>query len=639
MSEAGAWVYLPDGSKLDVAPDATVLSVAESIGPRLARAAVGGAVDKEPVGLTTRVPHGAEVRILTFGDEEGRRIYRHTAAHVLAHAAMQLFPGTKLGIGPALEDRFYYDMEFPKPVTTGDLQALHERMCEIIDSDLPITREEISRDDAIAMFEGLGQSYKVELVRDLPPDEVVTLYRQGDWVDLCRGPHLPSTGHLDKSGIALLSLAGAYWRGVETNPMLQRVYGTAFADAAALAEFLEQQEQARQRDHRLLGRELDLVTFFEQEAGPGMAFWQPKGALLKHHVEQWILNEHLQRGYQLVCTPHVTKVDLWKTSGHYGTYDMFLTEIDKMEYGVRPMNCPGHILLYQSKTRSYRDMPLRFFELGTVYRQERAGVLHGLLRVRGFTQDDAHIFCTPEQMAEEIIRAYEFSVDCWGKFGFTDREVFLATRPAKSVGSDEIWERATESLRQALDKAGLPYEVDEGGGAFYGPKIDVKFRDAIGRSWQGPTFQCDLNLPERFELTYIGEDGAAHRPVMLHRVVLAGIERFIGLLIEHYAGAFPLWLAPVQVAILPIADRHHEYARRVRDQLIGAGYRAEIDESGERVSYKIGAAERSRVPYMVVLGDREEAGGQVGVRKRGEGDLGAMSVEDFIGQLTCEIGE
>ncbi|MBD3176923.1 MAG: threonine--tRNA ligase, partial [Armatimonadia bacterium] len=541
MSEARAKVRLPDGSQLEVPPESTVHGVAESIGSRLAKAAVGGVVDEELVGLTTRVPDGSEIRILTFKDDEGKHIYRHTAAHVLAHAAAELHPGTKFGVGPALEDRFYYDMEFPEPITAEDLDALYERMCDIIDRDLEITREEISRDQAIKLFEEMDQPYKVELVRDLPAGETVTIYRQGDWLDLCRGPHLPSTGHLEKKAVKLLSLAGAYWRGVETNPMLQRVYGTAFQDPKELQAFLDQLEEARQRDHRLLGRELELVTFFEQEAGPGMAFWFPKGARLKQHIERWILDEHLRRGYELVCTPHVTKVDLWKTSGHYGTYDMFFTEIDGIEYGVKPMNCPGHIMLYQSKTRSYRDLPMRLFELGTVYRQERAGVLHGLLRVRGFTQDDAHIFCTPEQMAEEIIKAYEFSVDCWGKFGFTDREVFLATRPAKYVGSDEIWERATESLKDALESAGLPYEIDEGGGAFYGPKIDVKFRDAIGRSWQGPTFQCDFNLPERFELTYIGEDGNEHRPVMLHRVVLAGIERFIGLLIEHYAGAFPLW--------------------------------------------------------------------------------------------------
>ncbi len=409
--------------------------------------------------------------------------------------------------------------------------------------------------------------------------------------------------------------------------MLQRVYRTAFAEKSDLDEFVRILEEAKKRDHRILGRELELFTFFEQEAGPGMAFWYPKGATLKHGIEQWILGEHRARGYQLVCTPHVTKVDLWKTSGHYGTYDMFLTDIDDNEYGVKPMNCPGHILLYKSKTRSYRDLPYRMFELGTVYRQERAGVLHGLLRVRGFTQDDAHIFCTPEQLPAEIQRAYDFSVYCWSKFGFTDRKVFLATRPAKSVGSDEIWERATNSLAGALESAGLPYEIDPGGGAFYGPKIDVKFRDAIGREWQGPTFQCDFNLPDRFDLAYVGEDGAEHQPVMIHRVVLAGIERFIGLLIEHFAGAFPFWLAPVQAMILPIADRHLAYAKGVQEALQAEGFRAELDESSERISYKIRAAEVQRVPYMLIVGDREAEAGEVGVRKRGDGDLGSMPLD------------
>jgi len=636
VSEAQVRVLLPDGSDLSVPAGSTVADVAAAIGPGLAKAALGGMLGQEPVGLTTPVPDGCRLTILTWNDRKGRDIYRHTAAHVMAHAAAELYPGCKLGIGPALEDRFYYDIEFVEAVPVEDLPALQERMCDIIDRDLPIVREVLSREEATALFGDVDQPYKVELVRDLPPDAEITVYRQGDWVDLCAGPHLPSTGRLDKRGIQLLSIAGAYWRGVETNPMLQRVYGTAFMKPDDLKEFLGMLEEAKKRDHRVLGRQLELVTFFEQEAGPGMAFWHPKGARLKNLIEQWILGEHLDRGYQVVCTPHVTKVDLWKTSGHYGTYDMFYTEIDGQEYGVKPMNCPGHILLYKSQTRSYRELPLRYFELGTVYRQERAGVLHGLLRVRGFTQDDAHIFCTPEQLTDEIIRAYDFCVYCWSKFGFSDREVYLATRPAKYVGADEVWERATRSLAAALENAHLPYTVDEGGGAFYGPKIDVKFKDAIGRSWQGPTFQCDFNLPDRFDLAYVGEDGAQHRPVMLHHVVLAGIERFIGLLIEHYAGAFPVWIAPVQVAVLPITDRHGPYARSVCQRLCEAGYRAQVDESGERISYKIRAAELSRAPFMLVVGDREESAGRVGVRKRGDGDLGAMGFEVFVALLAGE---
>ncbi len=639
MSEAQACVYLPDGSSKSVPSEASFADVAAAIGPGLAKAALGVVVEERPVDLTTRVSDGAHVRILTFRDQLGKDIYRHTAAHVMAQAACELFPGAKLGIGPALEDRFYYDIEYPEPISVDDLPALLDKMREIIDRDLPIRREVVSRERAIEIFEERNQPYKVELILEMALDTEISVYWQGDFVDLCAGPHLSSTGRLDKKAIELMAIAGAYWRGVETNPMLQRIYGAAFEDKKELDAFLNLIEEAKRRDHRVLGRELDLIQFFEQEAGPGMAFWHPKGALLKRMIENWVLEEHLKRGYQIVCTPHVTKVDLWKTSGHYGTYDMFFTEIDGHEYGVKPMNCPGHILLYKARTRSYRDLPLRMFELGTVYRQERAGVLHGLLRVRGFTQDDAHIFCAPEDLPDEVLKAFDFSVECWKRFGFENPKIFLATRPDKYVGTDEVWERATGALARALESADLPYEIDPGGGAFYGPKIDVKFKDAIGREWQGPTFQCDLNLPERFDLSYIGEDGKESRPVMLHRVVLAGIERFIGLLIEHFAGAFPFWIAPVQVTVLPVADRHVGYANRVRERLAAEGYRVEVDESGERISYKIRAAEKQRVPFMLVVGDREESSDQVGVRKRAEGDVGALSVADFIRMLAEEREE
>ncbi|HQK93840.1 MAG TPA: threonine--tRNA ligase [Armatimonadota bacterium] len=627
-------VRLPDGTPMEVARGTTVLALAEQIGARLAQAAVAAYVNGVLVDLSTPLRDDADVRLVTTQDAEGREVFLHSAAHLMAQAVQELFAEAKLAIGPALADRFYYDIDLPTALTEQDLIAVEQRMAEIVDRNLSVSRQELTRHEALELF--AGNPYKQEIIRELPENETITIYRQGPFVDLCRGPHVPDTKRLGKH-FKLLSLAGAYWRGEERRQMLQRIYGTAWPTKDELEGFLKAIEEAEARDHRKLGRELELFHIFD-DAGPGLPFYLPKGAVLKRTIEQWLTDRHLERGYQIVWTPHLIKADMWKRSGHYDTgYPMYFTEIDEREYGVKPMNCPGHLLIYGSQTRSYRDLPLRMFELGTVYRHERAGVLHGLLRVRGFTQDDAHIFCTPEQLESELIGVLDFAREMLKSFGFEEFSVYLATRPDKSVGSDDVWERATRALEAALARSGLPYEVDPGGGAFYGPKIDIKLKDAIGRYWQGPTIQCDFNLPERFDLTYVGEDGGFHRPVMVHRVVLAGIERFIGILIEHYAGAFPTWLAPVQAVVIPIADRHIDYGRQVRQNLLARGIRAEIDERQERVAYKIRGAEIQRVPYMLVVGDREVQEASVSVRKRSGEDLGRLELAAFCADFFANL--
>ncbi len=629
-------ITLPDGSSLSVPRGTTPAQVAEQIGPRLAKDALAAKVNGRLIGLNEPLHADAQLTILTFADPEGREVMRHSAAHVMAHAVCELFPGARLAIGPALEDRFYYDFDLPRPLTPDDLQAIEQRMAEIVDRNLPIVREVLSRDEALELFRKLDQKYKVEIINELPDDEPVTIYRQGEFVDLCRGPHLPSTGRVGKV-FKLLSIAGAYWRGDESREQLQRIYGTCFETKAQLEEFQERLAEAERRDHRKLGPQLDLFMFFP-EAGPGLPFYPPNGAMLKRIIEQWLTDLHLKRGYQLVWTPHLIRSELWHISGHYQTgYPMYFTEIEGQEYGVKPMNCPGHILIYKSHTRSYRDLPIRYFELGTVYRHERAGVLHGLLRVRGFTQDDAHIFCTPDQLVSEICGVIEFGQEMLRVFGFEEFRYVLSTKPEKAVGDDALWERATDALRQALEQFGLDYDVEEGGGAHYGPKIDLKLKDALGREWQGSTIQCDLNLPERFDLTYIGEDGKEHRPAMIHRVVLAGIERWIGILIEHYGGAFPLWLAPVQIVLLPIADRHNEYARAVAQKLRENGFRVEVDERSERISYKVREAELQKIPVMLIVGDREVSSEQVSVRRLKRGDLGPCPVQELISTLRQEL--
>lgn len=588
------------------------------------------------VDLSSPLEEGS-LELITWEDEEGKEIYRHTASHVMAQAVMELFPGTKLAVGPAIKDGFYYDFDLPEALSPEDLPRIEQRMEEIVQRDLPLRREVVSRGEAVELFRSLGQDYKVELLEEMEGEEV-TLYRQGDFVDLCRGPHLPSTGRLRH--FKLLSLAGAYWKGDETGPMLQRIYGTAFDKEEDLSAYLHFLKEAERRDHRRLGRELDLFSFHE-EAGPGVVFYHPRGAVLRGIIEDFLKEEHRKRGYQMVVTPHLFRGRLWHESGHMDYYreNMYVFEKDGMEYVVKPMNCPGHVLIYKTRPRSYRDLPLKFFELGTVYRYERSGVLHGLLRVRGFTQDDAHIFCREDQLREQVEECLEFAFYSLRTFGFRDFEVFLSTRPEKSVGSDELWERATFALRDSLVELGIPFQVDPGEGVFYGPKIDVKLKDAIGRLWQGPTVQADFNLPERFNLQYTGRDNRPHRPVVIHRVVLAGIERFYGVLLEHYAGELPPWLAPVQVVVVPIADRHLDYANRVREALERAGIRVEVDDDRETVSMKVRRAQLQKIPFTLVVGDRETEGGTVSVRDRAGRDVRGVPLQEFTVKVTKMVEE
>jgi len=612
----------------------TALQIAQSIGPRLAQAAVAAKLNDQLLDLTRPLTDGGEFRLLTFADEEGREVYWHSTAHIMAAAVVRLFPGTKPTIGPPIEDGFYYDFDAAEPFTEEDLTRIEDEMRKIIAADEVFVREEVSREEARRIFAEQGNEYKVELIDDIEEGEKISLYRTGDFVDLCMGPHLPSTGRV--KAVKLLNVAGAYWRGDEHNKMLQRIYAVSYPSAKELEAYLERVEEAKRRDHRRLARELDLFSFHE-EAGPGLVYYHPNGAILRQLICDFATREHLRRGYQIVCTPHLVRSAVWKTSGHIEKdYPMYFTEIEGQQYGIKPMNCPGHILIYKSRTRSYRDLPIRFFELGTVYRHERSGVLHGLLRVRGFTQDDAHIFCEPEQLQDEIIGVLDFARYMLGVFGFEDYEVNLSTRPEHRLGSDEIWDLAEGALAGALQAAGVEYRIDPGEGVFYGPKIDVKLRDALGRKWQGPTIQCDFNLAERFDLTYVGRDGLPHRPVMVHRVVLAGIERFLGAYIEHVAGAFPVWLAPVQARILPIADRHNGYARRLLGELRSRDFRIELDDSSATLNHKIREAELAKIPYMLIVGDREAEGGQVAVRSRDEGDLGPMAFDDFLSRLAQE---
>jgi threonyl-tRNA synthetase len=579
------------------------------------------------VDLTRPVEQDAVLEPVAADSPEGLEILRHSTSHVMAQAVLSLFPEAKVAIGPAIENGFYYDFDVPQPFSPDDLAKIEARMQEIIQAKVPFERQEVPREEAIELFRQKGEKYKVELLEELE-EPTISIYRQGDFVDLCRGPHIPHTGYI--KACKLLSVAGAYWRGDERNPMLQRIYGTAFADTKALKKYLQFLEEAQKRDHRKLGRELDLFSFSD-EVGAGMVIYHPKGALLRHILETFEKREHLRRGYQIVMGPTLLKTELWKRSGHFDNYreNMYFTEIDGQSYGIKPMNCLSHMIIYKSKVRSYRDLPLRFFELGTVHRHEKSGVLHGLLRVRQFTQDDAHILCTPEQLHSEIQGIVDFVIEVMGLFGF-DYEMEISTRPEKSIGTDEDWERATRALMDALQDKGIPYHICEGEGAFYGPKIDVKLKDALERKWQCATIQCDFTLPERFDLTYVGPDGNRHRPVMLHRVILGAIERFMGVLIEHYAGAFPTWLAPVQAVVVTVTDSQLDFARRVYGQLRDAGVRAEIDERNEKLGFKIREAQLQKVPYMLVVGDKEVEAGGVRPRRRDGTQLDLMPVEEFV---------
>ena len=599
--------------------------------------AVAAKVNGNIVDLTFPLTENTAIEPVDVSSKEGLSILRHSISHVMAHAVQDVFKGAKVTIGPSIEDGFYYDFEYSETFTLDDFEKIEKRMKEIIASDYPFVREEMPREKAVEIFRQKGEDYKVELINDLPGDvSIVSIYRDGDYIDLCRGPHIPSTGKI--KAFKLLSVAGAYWRGDERNKMLQRIYGTGFADRKQLEDYLNLLEEAKKRDHRRLGRELDLFQV-NDEAGAGLIIFHPKGMLLRYIIEDWERKEHLKRGYDMVMGPQILKVDLWKKSGHFDHYrdNMYFTEVDEQTYGIKPMNCLSHMLIYKSKIRSYRDLPLRYFELGTVHRHEKTGVLHGLMRVRQFTQDDAHILCAPEQLNSEIRAIADFVNYAMGIFGF-EYEVELSTRPEHSIGSDADWELATRALENALKDNGISYEVNEGDGAFYGPKIDFKLKDALKRKWQCATIQCDFTLPERFDLNYIGADGEKHRPVMLHRVILGAIERFMGVLIEHYAGAFPVWLSPTQCVLLTVTDKHIPYAQTVHERLIEAGIRSEKCFENEKLGYKIRQAQMQKVPYMLVIGDKEMEAGTVSPRARDGQNLGAMPVEQFITfvQEMCE---
>ncbi|MEW6522604.1 MAG: threonine--tRNA ligase [Bacillota bacterium] len=635
-------VELPGGRTVEVLAGTTVGQMASQLGNGVGQTALAGRIKGKLVGLDQCLEEDTALELLDFSAPGGREVYRHTAAHILAQAVKRLFPGVKLGIGPAIEDGFYYDFEVEAPFTPEDLAAIEQEMARIVAEDYTIERQVFEKDRALEHFAREGEPYKVELIQDLPEGVEITCYRQGDFLDLCAGPHLQSTGRL--GAFKLLTVAGAYWRGDERRPMLQRIYGTAFERPEDLEAHLHRLEEQKRRDHRRLGRELDLYSVHE-EGGAGLVYWHPRGALVRQLIEDFWRKVHRERGYDIIYSPHIAKVDLWKTSGHWNWYKDSMyspIEIDEVEYLLKPMNCPFHIMIYKTQTRSYRELPLRWAELGTVYRYERSGALHGLLRVRGFTQDDAHLFCRPDQLEDELVGVVDLAEFMMRTFGYQDYDIMLSVRDPdhkeKYIGEDDVWEQAEGALLGALRRKNLDYVIGEGEAQFYGPKIDITLKDSLGRGWQGPTIQVDFNLPERFDLSYMGEDGSLRRPVMIHRTVLGSMERFFGGLIEHYAGAFPVWLAPVQVVVVPIADRHAAYAGELFNALRGAGIRGELDLRNEKVGFKIRWHEVQRVPYMLVVGDREVEGQSVSVRERGVGDRGRMALKEFIAEIAPKAG-
>lgn len=627
-------IVLPDGSTKELAEGATIADVAASIGTGLAKAALGGKIDGAFADLGTPVHDGAVVEIITEKSPEALGIMRHSTAHIMAEAVQLLFPGAQIAFGPQTEDGFFYDFELPRSLSPEDLPVIEEKMAEIIARDEPFIREVVSRDEAEKLF--ADQRFKLEHIRELPADEEIIIRRHGDFVDLCSGPHMPSAGKI--GAFKLMKLAGAYWKGDSEREMLQRIYGTAFFKKKDLEEYLHNLEEAEKRDHRKLGRDLGIYTM-DPLAGVGLPLYLPKGARVIRTMQEWLRRDLYERGYEEVITPHVYNADVWKTSGHYGFYkeNMYFFNINEgtdedprlTEYAVKPMNCPGHVMLYKSDLHSYRDLPLRYFEFGTVYRHEMSGVVHGLLRARGFTQDDAHVFCTKDQVIDEVVAILDLVDHIMSTFGF-EYTAEISTRPEKSIGTDDMWEHATNALKEACARHELEYEINEGDGAFYGPKIDIKVKDAIGRTWQCSTVQVDFNMPERFELTYRTEDNTEERPWMLHRAIFGSIERFLGILIEHYAGALPLWLAPVQVAVLPLADRHADAAHELAAKVKAVGGRVEVYDQNEPMRVKIAKAQSQKIPYMVVLGDKEIENGTVSVRERHEGDLGSWDVQKLL---------
>ncbi|TYP49810.1 threonine--tRNA ligase [Thermosediminibacter litoriperuensis] len=612
----------------------TVMEIARDLGPRLVKEALVAKVNGVVVDLSHRIEEDSCVEILTFEDEEGKNAFRHSTSHVMAQAVKRLFPDVKLAIGPSIEEGFYYDFDRDESFTPEDLEKIEKEMERIVAEDQPFIRMEVSREEAVEKLKEMGEPYKVELVENLPGDVKISFYKNGEFIDLCAGPHIPSTGRI--KAFKLTSLAGAYWKGDQRNKMLQRIYGTSFPKRSMLDEYLRKLEEAKKRDHRKLGRELGLFSMHEE--GPGFPFFHPKGMVLWNTLIDFWRKEHQKRGYQEIKTPIILNEELWKRSGHWDHYksNMYFTQIDGEGYAIKPMNCPGGILVYKNDVHSYRELPLKLAELGLVHRHELSGVLHGLMRVRSFTQDDAHIYMMPSQIEQEILEVINLADHIYRIFGF-DYHVELSTRPENSMGPDELWERATAALKNALDKKGLPYKINEGDGAFYGPKIDFHLKDSIGRTWQCGTIQLDFMMPERFDLTYIGPDGEKHRPVMIHRTIFGSLERFIGILIEHYAGAFPVWLAPVQVRVIPISEKFMDYARKVKAQLENSDIRVELDERNEKIGYKIRDAQVQKIPYMLIVGEKEAAEGTVSVRIREKGDVGTRNLKDFIEEITARI--
>jgi threonyl-tRNA synthetase len=636
MGSNGQIVFiLPDGTEMQFPDGSNVFAVAEKIGPGLAKNALAGMLNGRVIGLNEPVHEGGDLRILTFNDEEGKEVFWHSSAHLMAQAVKRLFPEAQLGIGPPIDDGFYYDIDLDKTLTPEDFPAIESEMSKIVDEDLKVSRQELDPKSAIEFFKKKNELLKLDLIADI--DEDLSAYSQGEFTDLCRGPHVPSTKRLGKY-FKLLSVAGAYWRGDEKNKMLQRLYATSYPDKKMLKAHIRRIEEAKKRDHRKLGRELDLFSI-QDEVGGGLVLWHPKGAIIRDNIESFWKAEHTKNGYQPVYTPHVAKIDLWHKSGHTSFYqeNMYSSmPVEEVEYQLKPMNCPFHMTIYNSHIRSYRDLPLRYAELGTVYRYERSGVLHGLMRVRGFTQDDAHIYCTPDQLTEEIQRVLHFTLSMLKTFGFSEYQVYLSTQPEKFVGTQENWEISTGALRTALENNKIEYKVDPGEGVFYGPKIDIKIKDTLGRMWQCSTIQVDFNLPEKFDIKYVGEDGVYHQPITIHRALLGSLERFFGILIEHYAGNFPVWLAPVQAIVMPIADRHAEAAASIQEKLTAHGLRVDLDARNEKIGFKIREAEVQKIPYMLIVGDNEVTSGNPSVRQKGKGDLGVMDLSEFIKKIKSE---
>ncbi len=630
-------IKFPDSSIKEYPAGSSPLEIAESISPGLARQVITAKINDKLVDLNYKIMEDVSIELYKFDSDIGKEVYWHSTAHLMAQAVIELFPDVKVAIGPAIEAGFYYDFDKEIPFTDGDLEKIEAKMKELSKQNLEYERKELSKEDAVKLFSEMKEDYKVELLKEIPEGEIISLYTQGNFTDLCRGPHIINTGKI--KSIKLLKTSGAYWRGDEKNKMLQRIYGISFPSNKELNKYLHDLEEAKKRDHRKLGKELDLYSISD-DIGAGLVLWHPNGAMMRSIIERYWLDRHFEAGYQVVNSPHIGKGEIWETSGHLEFYKESMYSpiiVDEQEYYLKPMNCPFHIAIYQSRKRSYRELPIMYAEMGTVYRYEKSGALHGLMRVRGLTQDDAHIICTPDQLEDEIDKVLVFSLDILRAFGFKEFKIYLATMPEKAVGDKEDWEAAAASLQKALDNHNIEYELDEGGGAFYGPKIDIKIKDALNRLWQCSTIQFDFNLPERFNMEYIAEDNQPHRPFMVHRALLGSLERFFGTLIEYHAGNFPLWLCPVQVRVIPISEHYEEYAEKVNNQLKENGIRSEVDHKNEKIGYKIREAEMMKIPYMFIVGAKEKESDTVSVRRHQKGDLGNFSLDKIIDKMKIEI--